>query len=161
LFLGIFIAITVLYGFMMQRDKIMSALLACYMGMVIVSVWAEPIKQFFEGKKTLANTWIQSDASPATIKIVLFLIVVSLVAAKADIALGRERSLSAPIETLFYSAITAILLAGTVFKYLPNATQAQIISQTNFVHYLKDYYTFFLIAPIVVIVVLSSRRRGY
>lgn len=146
---------------MMQRDKIMSALLACYMGMVIVSVWAEPIKQFFEGKKTLANTWIQSDASPATIKIVLFLIVVSLVAAKADIALGRERSLSAPIETLFYSAITAILLAGTVFKYLPNATQAQIISQTNFVHYLKDYYTFFLIAPIVVIVVLSSRRRGY
>ncbi|MFH1855041.1 MAG: hypothetical protein ABH810_01365 [bacterium] len=161
MFLGIFIAITVLYGFMMQRDKIMSALLACYMGMVIVSVWAEPIKQFFEGKKTLANTWIQSDASPATIKIVLFLIVVSLVAAKADIALGRERSLSAPIETLFYSAITAILLAGTVFKYLPNATQAQIISQTNFVHYLKDYYTFFLIAPIVVIVVLSSRRRGY
>lgn len=146
---------------MMQRDKIMSALLACYMGMVIVSVWAEPIKQFFEGKKTLANTWIQSDASPATIKIVLFLIVVSLVAAKADIALGRERSLSAPIETLFYSAITAILLAGTVFKYLPNTTQAQIISQTHFVHFLKDYYTFFLIAPIVVIVVLSSRRRGY
>ena len=139
----------------------MSALLACYMGMVIVSVWAEPIKQFFEGKKTLANTWIQSDTSPATIKIVLFLIIVSLVAAKADIALGRERSLSAPIETLFYSAITAVLLAGTVFKYLPDATQAQIISQTNFVHFLKDYYTLFLIAPIVVIVVLSSRRRGY
>jgi len=161
LFLGIFVAITVLYGFMMQRDKIMSALLACYMGMVIVSVWAEPIKQFFEGKKTLANTWIQSDTSPATIKIVLFLIIVSLVAAKADIALGRERSLSAPIETLFYSAITAVLLAGTVFKYLPDATQAQIISQTNFVHFLKDYYTLFLIAPIVVIVVLSSRRRGY
>jgi uncharacterized membrane protein len=159
LFLGIFVAITVLYGFMMQRDKIMSALLACYMGMVIVSVWAEPIKQFFEGKKTIANTWIQSDASPATIKIALFLFIVGLVAAKADIAIGRDRGLVAPLETFFYSAITGVLISATIFKYLPDATQTLILSQTHFVHFLKDYYTLWLLAPIIVIVVLSSRRR--
>jgi hypothetical protein len=159
LFLGIFVAITVLYGFMMQRDKIMAALLSCYMGMVVVSVWAEPIKQFFEGKKTVANTWIQSDASPATIKILLFLIIVGVVASKADIAVGRERSLAAPLETFFYSAITAILIAATVFKYLPDATQTTILAQTNFVHFLKDFYTLWLLAPIAVVVVLSSRRR--
>lgn len=159
MFLGIFVAITVLYGFMMQRDKIMAALLSCYMGMVVVSVWAEPIKQFFEGKKTIANTWIQSDASPATIKIILFLLIVGLVASKADIAVGRERSLAAPLETLFYSAITGILISASVFKYLPDATQTTILSQTHFVHYLKDYYTLWLLAPIIVIVVISSRRR--
>jgi len=159
LFLGIFVAITVLYGFMMQRDKIMAALLSCYMGMVVVSVWSEPIKQFFEGKKTIANTWIQSDASPATIKIILFLLIVGVVAARADIAVGREKSLSAPLETFFYSAITGILISATVFKYLPDATQTLIISQTRFVHFLKDFYTLWLLAPIVVIVVINSRRR--
>lgn len=146
---------------MMQRDKIMSALLACYMGMVIVSVWADPIKKFFEGKLTVANTWVQSDASPATIKIVLFLLIVSLVAAKADIAIGRDHSLMAPLETFFYSAITGILISATVFHYMPEATQAQIIAQTNFVHFLKDYYTLWLLAPIVVIVAITSRRRAY
>lgn len=157
--MGIFVAITVLYGFMMQRDKIMAALLSCYMGMVVVSVWSEPIKQFFEGKKTIANTWIQSDASPATIKIILFLLIVGVVAARADIAVGREKSLSAPLETFFYSAITGILISATVFKYLPDATQTLIISQTRFVHFLKDFYTLWLLAPIVVIVVINSRRR--
>ena len=152
-------AITVLYGFMMQREKIMAALLSCYMGMVIVSVWAEPIKQFFEGKKLIANTWIQSGASPATIKISLFLIIVGIVAAKADISVGRDSNLMAPFEILAYSFITGVLIAATVFKYLPDATQEQIISQTHLVHFLKDYYTLWLLSPIALILFITSRRR--
>lgn len=161
LFLGIFVAITVLYGFMMQREKIMAALLASYMGMVVVSVWAEPIKQFFEGKKTIANTWVASGASPATIKIFLFLIIVGLVAAKADIAVGRDSSLMAPIEILAYSFITGILIASTVFSYLPPETQATVLAQTRLVHFLSDYRTIWLIAPILLIVFITSRRRSY
>lgn len=159
LFLGIIIAITVLYGFMMQRDKIITAMLSCYMGMVVVSTWAEPIKSFFEGKTTVANTWIQSDASPSTIKIILFAVVVGLVTAKADIALGRESSILAPIETIAYSLVAAILISATIFNYMPLASQDQIIASTNFVHFLKDYYAFWLISPIALIIFTSTRRR--
>lgn len=144
---------------MMQREKIITAMLACYMGIVVVNTWAEPIKSFFEGKTTVANTWIQSDASPSTIKIALFLIIVSVVAAKADIALGRESSMFAPIETILYSFITAILISATVFNYMPSETQNQIIANTHFVHYLKDFYTFWLIAPIAMIIFTSTRKR--
>lgn len=157
--MGIFVAITVLYGFMMQRDKIMAALMSCYMGMVVVSFWSGSIQAFFEGKKTIANTWIAASISPSTVKILLFLLIVGIVASKADIAVGRERSLSAPLETFFYSAITGILISATIFKYLPDTTQATILGQTHFVHFLKDYYTLWLLAPIIVIVVISSRRR--
>ena len=159
--MGIFVAITVLYGFMMQREKIMAALLACYMGIVIVSIWAEPIKQFFEGKKTIANTWVQSDASPATIKIFLFLIIIGLVAAKADIAVGRDSSLMAPLEILAYSFITGMLIASTVFSYLPETTQTMVMEQTKLIHYLRDYRTLLLIAPVILIVFITSRRRSY
>jgi len=158
--LGIFVAITVLYGFMMQREKIMAALLASYMGMVVVSTWAEPIKDFFEGKKTVANTWVESDASPATIKIILFLTIVAIVAAKADIAIGRDNAM-APIEILLYSLITGVLIASTVFSYLPENSQNAIIDQTKIVHFLKDYRTLWLIAPIILILVVTSRRRSY
>jgi len=160
LFIGIFIAITVLYGFMMQREKIMAALLASYMGMVIVAIWAGPIQQFFEGKKTIANTWIASGASPSTIKIFLFLAIVALVAAKADLAVGRDSSLMAPLEIFAYSFITGALIASTVFSYLPDSTQSAIISQTHLIHYLKDYQTLLLLAPIVLIVFVTSRRRS-
>ena len=158
--MGIFVAITVLYGFMMQREKIMAALLSCYLGMVIVSTWSDKLQAFFEGKRTVANTWIAADASPATIKIVVFLLIVGLVASKADIGIGRDTAL-APIELLAYSFITGILISATVFSYLPDATQATIISQTKLVHFLKDYYTFWLIAPIILIVFVTSRRRSY
>lgn len=158
--MGIFVAITVLYGFMMQREKIMAALLASYMGMVIVATWAEPIKDFFEGKKTIANTWVQSDASPSTIKIILFLLIVALVAAKADIAIGRD-TMMAPLEILFYSFITGVLIASTIFSYLPEASQTAIISQTRIVHFLRDYRTLWLLAPIILIIFVTSRRRNY
>lgn len=148
-----------MYGFMMQREKIMAALLSCYMGMVVVSVWAAPIQEFFAGKKTIANTWIASDASPSTIKIVLFLLIVVLVASKADISIGRESSF-APLEIILYAIITGILISATVFGYLPAATQMNIVAQTHFVHYLKDFYTIWLLAPIVLIVFVASRKRG-
>lgn len=144
---------------MMQRDKIITAMLACYMGMIVVNTWADPIKSFFEGKTTVANTWIQSGASPTTIKVVLFCLVVGLVAAKADIALGRESSVLAPLETIAYSVITAVLISATIFNYMPPETQSQIIGNTHFVHYLKDFYTFWLIAPIALVIFTSTRRR--
>lgn len=139
----------------------MAALLSCYMGIVVVSIWADPIKSFFEGKTTVANTWIKSDASPATIKIVLFLVVVTLVASKADLAVGRDNGVMGPIEVFLYSAITGLLIASTVFSYLPDATQSAIITQTKIVHYLHDYRTLWLLAPIVLIVFVTSRRRNY
>jgi len=145
---------------MMQREKIMAALLSCYMGIVIVSVWADKLKLFFEGKTTIANTWISSGASPAAIKIGIFLVVVGLIAAKADIGIGRDMSIMAPFEILLYSLITGILISATVFKFLPDATQTLILSQTHMVHYLKDYYTLWLIAPIILIVFVTSRRRS-
>ena len=146
---------------MMQREKIMAALLASYMGMVVVSVWSDSIMQFFAGKTTIANTWIAADASPSTVKIALFLIIVAVVAAKADIAVGRDSSMMAPIEVLLYSFITGVLIAGTVFKYLPDATQTSILAQTRLVHYLKDYYTLWLVAPIGLILFVTSRRKSW
>ena len=161
LFLGIFVAITVLYGFMMQREKIMAALLSCYLGMVIVSTWSGSLEAFFAGKKTIANTWIQADASPATIKIILFLLIVGLVASKAQIGVGYDNNLMAPIEIFAYSLITGILISSTVFSYLPESLQTSVISQTHLVHFLKDFRTLWLIAPIVLIVFVTSRRRQY
>lgn len=144
----------------MQREKIMAALLSCYMGMVVVAVWATPIQNFFSGKTTIANTWIASDASPSTIKIVLFLLIVVLIASKADIAIGRDSSMMAPIEIILYALITGILISATVFSYMPAASQMNIIAQTKIVHYLKDFYTIWLLAPIVLIVFVASRKRG-
>jgi hypothetical protein len=160
LFLGIFVAITVLYGFMMQREKIMAALLSCYMGMVVVGLWADKIQLFFEGKKTIANTWIAADASPATIKIVLFLVIVAVVTSKADIGIGRD-TLMAPVELLAYSVMTGILISSTIYSYLPANTQQTILTQTKLVHYISDYRTIWLLAPILLIVFVTSRRRNY
>lgn len=145
----------------MQREKIMTALLSCYVGIVMVGIFAEPIKQFFEGKKIIANTWIQSDAQPATIKIVIFLGIVALIASRADISVGRDRGIMTPIETLAYSVMTGVIISSTIFSFLPEATRTAIIGQTKLIHYLQDYRTLFLIAPLaLLLIVTSNARRG-
>jgi len=145
---------------MMQREKIMTALLACYVGIVIVGILAEPVKQFFEGKKIIANTWIQADAQPATIKIAIFLIVLGLIASRADISIGRDRGIMTPIETLAYALMTGILVSSTIFMYLPETTRTMITSQTKLVHYLQDFHTLWLLAPLALILVVTSSSRS-
>ena len=138
----------------------MSALFSCYIGMVIVSFTADPIAAFFQGKQTVANTWISAQTSPATIKIVIFLIVIAIVAAKAEVTTGRNSSVMAPIEVIFYSTLTAILIESTLFSYLGPDMQNKIIEGSKLAHFLRDWHNIWLILPLIVFLFVSSRRRS-
>ena len=161
LFVGIVFVIGVVYGFALQRERVFTSLLAIYVGIVITSIWGQKFFDFFQGKDMIFNSvWIQSNAKPSTINIVIFLAIVALITAKAPIGLLRSWSIISPLETVAYSLTNTALLLCTVLRNLPAETQNHILEQSRFLVKLNNYYGLILVVPLVLLVLVTNRRGG-
>jgi hypothetical protein len=161
LFVGIIFVIGMVYGFALQKERVFTSLLAVYVGIVITSIWGQKFFDFFQGKNMIMNSvWIQSNAKPSTINIIIFLAIVALVTAKAPIGLLRSWSIVSPLETIAYSLINTALLLCTILRNLPPETQNHILEQSKFLVKLNNFYGILLVAPLVLLILITNRRGG-
>ena len=161
LFAGILLVIGVVYGFALQRERIFTSLMSIYVGIVIAGIWSQSLFNFFEGKKMLFNSvWVNANTTPSTVGIVIFMIVVVIISAKAPIGFMRSWSAVTPIETVAYSLLNMILFLLTIYRMLPADLQAKIITQSKFIGPVNNLYNILLIVPLVLLVIVTSRRNN-
>lgn len=161
LFVGIVFVIGVVYGFALQRERVFTSLLAIYVGIVVTNVWGQKLFDFFQGKSMAFDSmWIQSNAKPATINIVIFLAIIAIITAKAPVGFLRSWSVVSPLETIAYSMLNTALLLCTVLRNLPPETQTHILDQSTFLVKLNSFYGLLLIAPIALLILITNRRGG-
>lgn len=159
-FIIIFLVIAVGFGFIMQRDRVVSFLLSIYTGIVVSSVVVEPIRLFFTGNKTFANSvWIQANISPFTIQAVVFLVVAFLVAGKSGLGGKSTRGLLSPIEIIAYSFFNAVLLLSAVATFMPPEMRQGLQETSKMARFIIDYRLFWTIAPVLLIIVTGGIRR--
>lgn len=159
LFVGIVFVIGVVYGFALQRERVFTSLLAIYVGIVITSIWGQKLFDFFQGNNMAFNSvWIQSNAQPSTINIIIFLGIVTLITAKAPIGFLRSWSIVSPLETVAYSMLNTALLLCTILRNLPPETQNHILEQSKFLVKLNSFYGLILVAPLVLLLLVTNRR---
>lgn len=161
MFAGILLVIGVVYGFALQRERIFTSLMSIYVGIVIASVYSQSLYNFFEGKKMLFNSvWIDANTTPSTVGIIIFIIVVTLISAKAPIGFMRSWSVVTPIETIAYSLINMALFLLTIYRMLPADLQEKIASGSKFIAPANNFYNILLIVPLILLVVITSRRSS-
>jgi len=135
--------------------------MSIYVGIVISSVYSQSLYNFFEGKKMLFNSvWINANTTPSTVGIIIFVIVVALISAKAPIGFMRSWSMVTPIETVAYSLINMALFLLTILRMLPPDLQEKILSQSKFIGMANNFYNILLIIPLVLLILVTSRRNS-
>jgi len=161
LFVVILLVIGIVYGFALQRERIFTSLMSIYMGIVVAGVWGESLFNFFEGKSMLFDSvWIKANTTPSTISIVLFVLVVAIISAKAPIGYMRSWSIVTPIEIVAYSLLNMALFLATIYQMLPIELQEKIILQSRFIGPVLDYYNVLLVAPLILLTLITSRRTS-
>ncbi len=160
LFIIIFLVIAVGFGFIMQRDRVVSFMLSIYAGIVVSTAVVEPIRLFFTGNKTFVNSmWIQGNFSPFTIQAVVFLLVAFLVAGKSGLGGKGTRGLLSPIEIISYSFFNAVLLLSAITTFMPPEMRQGIQEASKMANFIVTYKLFWIIAPVILIVVTGGIRR--
>jgi hypothetical protein len=151
--------IGVSYGFIMLRDRILVTLLSLYAGIIIANSLSEPIHKFFNGDIALLNKlWVESDASPFMIKLVLFGATVLLLGSKSG--LGGKRGHFSFMELASYSFLTVCIGLSAVFSFMEPDKLKGYTDVSKLVAAVVQHESLWLIAPLVVMLVLGGASGG-
>ena len=116
LVLLVFFAASLVYGFLMGKDKILVTILGAYVGLVIANQWGDRVFNFIAQQTGILNTgWMQGSLSIFVAKVVLFALVLLIIATKggwlARPVLGSG-GVFGMVMPLVYSMASAVLIAA-------------------------------------------------
>lgn len=161
LFLILFFIIGVAYGFILQRDKTVITLISVYVALVITQVLTLPIQEFFAGDRTiLGQFFIKANVSAFTVQTILFALTIALVSAKSGISGRDSGGMMSPIEVFGYSVLNTALIASSIFYFMPEAMRAGFDETGRIAHYLIQYHIWWIILPIILLVVTGFRKSN-
>lgn len=159
-FIGLFFLFGVAYGLIFQREKIITTLCSVYVGIVVAENFSGTVFQFFNGNKVVANQlWIKSNASVATISIVLFLSTILLISAAISVR-RRSDSTSSPFDSVLYSVLAVALILSSILTFLPEASRAHYLEISAVARYLFNFKTLLVILPPIVLVITGFRSKN-
>lgn len=150
----VFFAASVVYGFLMGREKIIVSILGSYVGLVVANQWGEGVFEALIDQSAVNTEWLQGNLAVFITKVVLFTVVILIVALKGGLlaeATGLNGSFLASAMPLVFSLSSAVLIASSVLDFLPEETKNQIVSESVVAAPLVGYYSWWLILPIILL----------
>lgn len=157
LVLLVFFAASVVYGFLMGKDKTMITILGAYVGLVIANQWGARVFNLVSSQTGVLDTsWMQGNLAIFIVKVVLFTLVLLIIAQKGGWLMrapGGNSGLFSMVIPLVYSGLSAALIAASVLDFLPDDTRRQVIEKSLIAAPLVAYYSWWLILPIFLILV--------
>lgn len=161
LFVVLFLVITIAYGFLLQRERIVVTMVAAYVGIVMSAMFAGPVQSFFTGDTPLLGKYfIAVNLSLSQIQIALFVLTLLLVSTKAGIDAEKGRGWLSPIELTILSTLTGALIVTTILSFMPIEQRELLAETSRLVMYLDHFHGLWTVAPIVGLIVLGLRRKG-
>jgi len=148
----IFFLIGVAFGYILQRDKIVTTLLSVYVALIITQAIAGNVQSFFMGETTLNNVWIKANANPFTIRTIIFVGVIMLISTKADLSSNRTKTALSPLEIILYSILTSGLILSSIFYFMPQESREAFMMASRMAKFVISNYTWWLILPVAVLI---------
>jgi len=162
LVLLVFFAASLIYGFLLGKDKMMVTILGAYVGLVIANQWGARVFDLVSKQSTVVNTeWMHGNLAVFVVKTALFALVLLIIALKGGWsfrALGG--GIFGMIIPIMYSVFNAALIAASILDFLPEDTRAQVVNNSVIATQLVAYYSWWLILPVLLIFVSGWVARG-
>jgi len=158
-FIGLAFVLGIAYGFILRREKTITALCSTYIGIVIATNFSEYLYEVFNGNKFIADQiWIRSNASLATVSIITLLVSSFLIAGAINSTQSKPGDIS-PFEVFIYSALNIALLTAMVIGFLPEASREGILATSKMASTVYNLRTAWVILPPLALVILNFRRK--
>ncbi len=159
LVLLVFFAASVIYGFLMGKDKILATILGAYVGLVIANQWGARVFDLVSNQTGVLNTgWMHGSLSIFIVKVVLFAIVLLVVAMRGNLmphlpGIGNNNGIFNLAVPFIHSVLSAALIASSILDFLPADTRSQVIEKSIVAAPLVAYYSWWLILPVLLMMI--------
>lgn len=157
----VFFLIGIAFGYILQREKIVATMLSTYVSLVITQIFAGNVQDFFHGEKmAFGQVWIQNNASPFTIRVAIFMIVIMLLSAKGGISGGKAKGILSPIEIIGFSFLTTALILSSIFYFMPIEQREAFMATSRFASFIIKYYLWWVILPVATLIGLGFFKKS-
>ena len=148
------------FGYILQRDKIVTMLLSVYVGLIMTQALSGTLQGFFEGSKTLNQFWVNLNASPFAIRSAIFIGTIVLLSAKSGISGGKTKGILSPIEIIIYSVLTTGLILSSLFNFMPVESRAAFVESSKFASIVINNYILWIVVPVLSLIVAGFFRKS-
>lgn len=148
------------FGYILQREKIVATMLSVYVGLIVTQATSGTMQQFFEGQATLNKFWINLHASPFTIRLVIFMAVITLLSAKSGVSGGKTKGMISTIEVIIYSILTTGLILSSIFYFMPPESRDAFAGASKMSGFVISHYIWWIILPVLTLIATSFVRKS-
>ncbi|MBU1082862.1 hypothetical protein KKE14_00235 [Patescibacteria group bacterium] len=164
LVLLIFFGVSLIYGFLMGREKIILTLLGAYVGLVIANQWATSAFGLITNQSStiLNDKFVSGNVSIFTVKVALFVVTILVIAFRGGL-LGHAFMGGRGIVSLFvqtgYSFLSAALIAASILEFLPLDVKSRIVEGSLIAGPLVSAYAWWLVLPVIMMAMTGFLSR--
>jgi hypothetical protein len=165
LVLLIFFGVSLVYGFLMGREKVILTLLGAYVGLVIANQWATSAFGLITNHSSavLNDQFVSGNVSIFTVKVALFLVTILIIAFRGGLLahsfMGGRGIVALGIQT-GYSLLNAALIAASILEFLPPDVKSRVVEGSVIAGPLVSAYAWWLILPVVLMALTGFLSRG-
>ncbi len=103
--------------------------------------------------------WVQSGASPFTVRVVIFMAVITFLSAKGGIKGATAKGILSPIEIMLLSFLTTGLILSSIFYFMPPDSRESFMAASRLANLVIKYYIWWVLAPPVALIGLGFVRK--
>ncbi len=153
------VLVSVLYGFILQRNKIVLSLINVYIALAVVTVVGPGFNNLIQkaGIVMLNESISGRLFSLFLTQTFLFISLILLLSLRAEHAHAMsEVKVAHPIILSFiYSVLFALIVASTIISFLSPELQANINSQSNIIAWIMAQKSLWIVLPVILMIVSS------
>lgn len=160
LFITLFFIIAVVYGFILQKDKLTVLLISTYVALAVASAWGEGLYRILTSNTKLLGSWA-SNASLFTVEVGIFILLILLITLRGGLTTESETREGAfsPFLMAFLGFLTAGLILSSIFSFMPETAREGLIVSSRLALFVWKYHLWFIVLPPLVLVVVGSIKK--
>jgi len=159
IFMAFCVVVSVLYGFILQRNKIILTLINVYIAIAVVGVLGGGFNSAVQnaGESMLNESFADRFFSLFITQTFLFVALIVLLSVRGEHAKAlSEVKISNPmIMSFVYSVLFAFIVCSTILSFLPPDVQAGINEQSYLVGFVLAKQSWWVVLPVVSMIITS------
>lgn len=159
IFIAFCILVSVLYGFVLQRNKIVLSLINVYIALAVVAVVGPGFNNLMQkaGLVLLNGTITDRFFSMFITQTFLFVALILLLTLRAEHAkaMADVKVTHPMILSFVYSVLFALVISSTVMSFLTPEVQAGINSQSNIISWIMGNKSWWVVLPVILMIITS------
>ena len=159
----IFLIVSLVYGFMLGRERVLLTLMGTYVGLFVADKLGESAFNLLSSSSSnvLQEAIVEQNITIFTVRVAILILVTMLLVLKGGLVVHPDahgEGATHSVSLALFALLNGITVTTSIIMFLPPDSQSIILNSSSLAKTLMQFYSGWLVVPFAVLLFLSFRR---